>query len=151
MAFLLEWIYLGLNRNRFWFFSFKEIPLILDSQSKYWYVSYQTFLEIHWISKKDWQLQSHFSNFPFYWVNGPPRKVAKGINISRRFYESPRMIYSLFRGSPQVFFNNISVSLCMREPRILLSILLGDSTILWEGLVWKASILKMTAKIEGAS
>jgi hypothetical protein len=33
--FLLEWIYLGLNRNRFWFFHFKEIPLILDSQFKY--------------------------------------------------------------------------------------------------------------------
>jgi hypothetical protein len=26
MGFLLEWIYLGLNRNRFWFFNFKEGP-----------------------------------------------------------------------------------------------------------------------------
>jgi hypothetical protein len=29
--FWLEWIYLGLNGNRFWFLSFKEIPSILDS------------------------------------------------------------------------------------------------------------------------
>jgi hypothetical protein len=31
----LEWIYLGLNGNRFWFLSFKEIPYILDCQIKY--------------------------------------------------------------------------------------------------------------------
>ncbi len=31
--FWFEWIYLGMNRNRFWFFSFKEIPSIWDSQS----------------------------------------------------------------------------------------------------------------------
>jgi hypothetical protein len=36
------------------------------------------------------------------------------------------MINNLFRGSPRMFFNNISVSL------IQLSILLGDSTILRE-------------------
>jgi hypothetical protein len=39
----LEWVYVGLNRNRFWFFSFtKEVPTILDSQFKYWCVYYQT-------------------------------------------------------------------------------------------------------------
>jgi hypothetical protein len=42
----LEWIYLGLNVKRIWFFSYKEIPSILDSQFKYWCVSYQTFSEI---------------------------------------------------------------------------------------------------------
>ncbi len=30
-CFWLEWIYLGLNGNRFMFLSFKEIPSILDS------------------------------------------------------------------------------------------------------------------------
>jgi hypothetical protein len=39
--FWLEWIYHGLNRNHFWFFSLKEIPSILDSQFKYWFISYQ--------------------------------------------------------------------------------------------------------------
>jgi hypothetical protein len=29
--FLLEWIYLGLNGNHFWFLSFKEISSILAS------------------------------------------------------------------------------------------------------------------------
>jgi hypothetical protein len=29
--FWLELIYLGLNGNRFWFLSFKEMPSILDS------------------------------------------------------------------------------------------------------------------------
>ncbi len=48
------------------------------------------------------------------------------------------MIDNLFRGSPRMFFNNISVSW------IQLSILLGDSTNLREGLVWNASILKIT-------
>jgi hypothetical protein len=33
--FWLEWIYLGLDMNRFWFFSFSEIPLILNNQIKY--------------------------------------------------------------------------------------------------------------------
>jgi hypothetical protein len=49
----IEWIYVGLNRSSFWFFSFKEILSILDSQFKYGCVSYLTFLEIVQISEKD--------------------------------------------------------------------------------------------------
>ncbi len=84
VLFWLEWIYLGSNRNRFWFFSFKEIPLILDCQFKYWCVSNQTFSEILRISEKGWQMSPRFPNFPFFWVSGPPRKAAKGVNTSQR-------------------------------------------------------------------
>jgi hypothetical protein len=34
VIFLLEWIYLGLNENRFWFLNFKEDSSILDSYFK---------------------------------------------------------------------------------------------------------------------
>jgi hypothetical protein len=37
-----EWIYLSLYRNRFWFFSSKEIPSIVNNQFKYCCISYQT-------------------------------------------------------------------------------------------------------------
>ncbi len=132
------WIYLGLNGNRFSFLNFKKGFLILESFLKYWCVSCQTFSEILRISEKDWQLSSRFSNFYLFWVRGTPRKAAKGVNPSRRFIDSLRMIDNLFRGSPRMFFNNISVSL------IQLSILLGDSTNLRERLVWNASIPKIT-------
>jgi hypothetical protein len=132
------WIYLGLNGNRFSFLNFKEGSLILDSYFKYWCVSCRTFSEIRRISEKDWPLCLRFSNFSLFWVSGPPRKAAKGVNTSRRFYESPRMIDDLFHGSPRIFFNNISVSL------IQLSILSGDSINFREGLAWNASILKIT-------
>jgi hypothetical protein len=92
VIFWLEWIYLGLNWNRFWFLNFKECPLILDSYLQYWCVPYQTFSEICRISEKDWQLSPQLSNFSFFWVSGPPRNVAKGINTFRRFVEPPRMI-----------------------------------------------------------
>ncbi len=131
------WIYLGLNGNRFSLLNFKEGSLIFDSYFKYLCVSCQTFSEICRISEKDWQLSSRFFNFSLFWVSGPPRNAANGVNTSRRFVESPRMIDNLFRGSPRLFFNNISVSL------IQLSILLGGSTNLQEGLVWNASILKI--------
>ncbi len=133
------WIYLGLNWNPFWFLNFKEGSLILDSYFKFWCVSCQTFSDIHRISEKDWPLSLRFSNFSFFWVSSPPRNAAKDVNHSRRFYKSPRMIDNLFRGSSRMFFNNISMSL------IQLSIPLGDSTNLREGLVWNASILKITA------
>jgi hypothetical protein len=115
------WIYQGLNGNRFSFLNFKEGSLILDSYFKYWCILCQSFSEIRRISEKDWQPSSWFSNFSLFWVSGPSRNAAKGVNTSRRFVESPRMIDNLFRGSPRMFFNNISVSL------IQLSILLGDS------------------------
>ncbi len=122
----LAWMdFLGLNDNRYWFLNFKEGYSILNSCFKYWCVPYQTFSEIE------------------NWVHGSPiflRNAAKGVNTSRRFYESPRMIANQFRGSPRIFFNNISVSL--RQ----LSILLGDSTNLREGLVWITSKLKIAAK-----
>ncbi len=121
------WIYLGLNGNRFWFFNFKEGSLIWDSYFKYWCVSRQV-------------LTTEFAvlQFSLFWVSGPPRNAVKGVNTSRIFVKSPRMIDILFRGSPRMFFNNISVSL------IQLSILLWDSKNLREGLVWNASILKIT-------
>jgi hypothetical protein len=50
------------------------------------------------------------------------------------------MIDNQFSGSPRIFFNNISVSI--RQ----LSILLGDSTNLKEGLVRRAPKLKIVAK-----
>jgi hypothetical protein len=56
------------------------------------------------------------------------------------------MIDNQIRGSPRMFFNNISVSLFIEETRIQLSILLGDSTNLREGLVWNAPKLKTSAK-----
>jgi hypothetical protein len=39
------------------------------------------------------------------------RNVAQGVNSSRRFVESPRMIGNWFRGSPRMFFNNRSMPL----------------------------------------
>jgi hypothetical protein len=110
VIFWLEWIYLGLNENRYWFLNFKEGSSILDSYFKYRCVPYQTFSEILQISEKDSQLSPRFSNFSFFWVSGPLRNAAKGVNTSRRFYKSPRMIDNQFRGSPRMFFNNISVS-----------------------------------------
>jgi hypothetical protein len=59
--FLPEWIYLGLNRNRFWFLNFKDAPLIWHSHFKFWCFSCQTFLENLRISLKDWQLSLWFS------------------------------------------------------------------------------------------
>jgi hypothetical protein len=90
VVFWLEWIYLGLIGNRFWFLNFKEGSSILDSYFKYWCVSYQTFSDIWRISEKDWQLSPRFSNFSFFWVSGPPRNAAKGVNTFRSFYESLR-------------------------------------------------------------
>ncbi len=140
VIFWLEWTYLGLNENRCWFLNFKEGSLILCSYFKDRCVPYQTFSEILRISEKNWQLSLRFSNFSSFWVSGPPRNAAKGVNTSRRFYESPRMIDNQFRGSPRMFFNNISMSL--RQ----LTILFGDSTNLQEGLVWSTSKLKIAAK-----
>jgi hypothetical protein len=43
VSFSLEWIYLGLNRNRFWFLNFTDAPSILENYFKVWLGSYQTF------------------------------------------------------------------------------------------------------------
>jgi hypothetical protein len=134
VIFWYEWIYLGLNENRYWFLNFKEGSSILDSYFKYWCVPYQTFSEIRRIPEKDWQLSPRFSNFSFFWVSGPLRNATKGINTSRRFVESPRMIDNQCRDSPRMFFNSKSVSL-----RQL-------STNLREGLVWSTPKLKIVAK-----
>ncbi len=139
--FLPVWIYLGLNGNRFWFLILKRVlwfKTVILSIDAFHAKPSRRFYELR-ISEKDWQLSSRFSNFSFFWVSGPPRNAAKGVNYSRRFVESPRMIDNLFRSSPRMFFNNINVSL------IQLSILLGDSTNLREGLVWNASRIKITA------
>jgi hypothetical protein len=37
VIFWLEWIYLGLNENRYWFLHFKEGSSILDCNFKYWW------------------------------------------------------------------------------------------------------------------
>ncbi len=140
LFFGLNGFYLVLKGYRFWFLNFKDVSSILDSYFKYWCVSYQTFSEIRRISEEDWQLSPRFSNFSFFWVSGPPRNVAKGVNTSQRFVESPRMIDNQFSGSPRTFFNNLSVSI--RQ----LSILLGDSTNLRECLVWSAPKLKIDPK-----
>ncbi len=140
LFFWLERIYLGLNENRYWFLNFEECSSILDIYFKHCCVPYQTFSEIRRISEKDWQISPRFFNFSFFWVSGPPRNATKGVNTSRRFYESPRMSDNQFRGSPRMFFNNKSVSL--RQ----LSILLGDSKYLREGLVWSTPKLKIAAK-----
>ncbi len=68
--FWLEWITLGLNRNFFWFFSFKEIPSILDSQFKYWCISYQTFSEFIVSPRR-------IEN----WVRGSPSFLFSGLAI----------------------------------------------------------------------
>jgi hypothetical protein len=36
VIFWLEWIYIGLKGNRFWFLNFKDVSSILDSNFKYW-------------------------------------------------------------------------------------------------------------------
>ncbi len=97
--FWLAWIYLGLNGHRFWFFNFQEDPLILDSKLKYRWVLYLTFSEI-----KELTIESAVLQFSFFWVSGPPRNAAKGVNTSRRLVESPRMIDNYFRSSPRMFF-----------------------------------------------
>jgi hypothetical protein len=51
VIFWLEWIYLGMKGNRFWFLNFKDVFSILNSYFKYCCVSYQTFLEILRISE----------------------------------------------------------------------------------------------------
>ncbi len=55
------WMHLGLNKNRFRFFNFKDALSIWDSHFKFWCVSVQTFSEILRISEKDWQLSPQFS------------------------------------------------------------------------------------------
>ncbi len=35
VIFWLEWIYIDLKGNRFWFFNFKDVSSILDSNFKY--------------------------------------------------------------------------------------------------------------------
>jgi hypothetical protein len=35
VIFWLEWIYIGLKGNRFWFLNFKDVSSILDSNFKY--------------------------------------------------------------------------------------------------------------------
>jgi hypothetical protein len=132
--FWLEWMYIGLEGNHFWFLNFKDASSIFDSNFKYWCVSYQTFSEIRRISKKDWQLSTRFSNFSLFWVSGSLRNAAKGDNTSRRFIEPLRMIDNQFSGSPRMFFNNISVSI--RQLSILLA----------EIRRWSAQKLKIVAK-----
>ncbi len=47
VIFLLEWIYLGLNGNRFWFSNFKEGSSILYSYFKnVWYEAHQNLKQL---------------------------------------------------------------------------------------------------------
>jgi hypothetical protein len=63
------------------------------------------------------------------------------VNHSRRFYESPRSIDTFCNVSRKTAYPDKRK---IGEPRTQLSIHLGDSTNLREGLVWNASILKKT-------
>ncbi len=132
------WMHLGLNVNRLWFLTFFEAPSIFGNCFKFWWASYQTFSEILRISEKDWQ--PSYRNA--YVVGEHSQRTAElVINHSRRFVESPRSIdtlCSVSRRTANPEYRKIG------EPRTQLSILLGDSTNLREGLVWNASILKIT-------
>ncbi len=101
----LEWIYLGLHGNRFWFFNFKEGSSIWDSLLKYWWVSYQTLSDICRISEKHWQVSSRFSNFPFSggrpydgWQRLRPAEAVPKL-LERR--ESPKPVCRADRGRSQ--------------------------------------------------
>ncbi len=61
------WMHLGLNRNRFWFLSFKEAPSIWDRHFMFWCVSCHTFSEILRISEKDWQMNLWFPEIYLNW------------------------------------------------------------------------------------
>jgi hypothetical protein len=86
--FWLEWIYLGLNRNRFWFFSFKEIHTIFDSQFLYWFILYPTSTSL----REGLTTESAVLQFSFLWVSSPLRNAAKDVNTSWRFIVSPGII-----------------------------------------------------------
>ncbi len=62
--FWLVWSYLGGIGTSSGFSVLNRFLWFLDSQVKYWCVSYQTFPKIRGTSEKDWQLSLRFSNFP---------------------------------------------------------------------------------------
>ncbi len=131
------WMHLGLNVNRLWLYNFYEGPSILGNYFKFWCASYHTFLEIHRIPEKDWQLSERHA----YVVEEHSRRTAElVVNRSWRFYEAPRSIDTLCSISWRTANPEKRK---IREPQTQLSILLRDSTYLPEGLVWNASILKI--------
>ncbi len=99
LVYWLVWMHLGLNKNHFWFLNFEEAPPIWGSHFKFWCVSVQTFSEILRISKKDWQLRNSVANPSLRTgdlvANPSPRTGNSVANHSRRFYDSPRNIYTL--------------------------------------------------------
>ncbi len=144
------------NKNRFWFLNFKEAPSIWNSHFKFWCVSIQTFSEILRISEKDWQLSPRFSEIYLNCqlladtlmllknILGEPKTVADPsqrtgdsvANPSQKFYESPRIIYTLSSISRRSAYQNFTK---IREPLTQLPILLRDSKNLGECLAWNAS------------
>ncbi len=72
VIFWLEWIYLGLIENRYWFLNIKEGSLILDSYFEYWCVPYQTFSEICRISEKEHN-----------WICSSPIFLSSGLEVLR--------------------------------------------------------------------
>ncbi len=116
-----------LNKNRFWFLNFKEAPSIWGSHFKFLCVSVQTFSEILRISED-------------LVANPSPRTGDSVANHSRRFYDSPRKIFTLSSVSRRTA-NQKSTKI--GELQAQLPILLWDSKNLGEYLAWNASKFKI--------
>ncbi len=124
-------MHLGLNKIRFWFLYLTEAPSIWGSHFQFLCVSVQTFSEILRIS----ELATVDSV-----VNPSPRTGDSVANYSRKFYDSPRNIYTLSSVS-RITANQKSTKI--EEPQAQLPILLWDSEKLGDCLAWNASKLKI--------
>jgi hypothetical protein len=105
-AFWPLWMHLHLNMNHVCFKNCYDAHSIFGGYLKFLCVSYQTFSEILRISKKDWQLNSWFSNNQrhAYIVEEHSRRTAElVVNYSRRSYKSLRSIdtFAAFLRGPQ--------------------------------------------------
>jgi hypothetical protein len=88
VMFWLEWIYLGLNGNRFWFLNFKEGSSILVSYFKYCCVPYQTILEICRIFEYGLTIKSKVLQFFFFLGKRSSEKCCK----RRQYFSEIRKI-----------------------------------------------------------
>ncbi len=120
-SFLLVWIHLGLNVNRFWFLNFNNVPSILDNYLEFWCISGQTFSEIRRISEKDWQLSPRFS---------------EKVNFYYKLLGDMLMLLMNILGEPWT-----QLPILLRELWTQLSILLKNSMNLREGFTTKQHFL----------
>jgi hypothetical protein len=122
--------------NRLWFLNFYEAPSIFGSYFKFWCASYQTFSEILRISREGLTnvLKTRYVVEENSW-----RTTELVVNHSRKFVESPRSIDTLCSVSRRTANPEERK---IEEPQTQLSVLLGDSMNLREGLVWNTSTLK---------